>query len=223
MMETHWTAVDNYIADSLFAPDDALGHALRASAEAGLPPHHVSPAQGRFLQLVAKASGARNILEIGTLGGYSTIWLARSLPAGGRLLSLEADPRHAGVATANLAYAGLASLAEVRRGQALDLLPQLSADGHPAFDFIFIDADKASAAEYFSWAVKLARTGSIIIVDNVVRGGALADSAARDPGVLGVRRLHELIAAEPRVAATTIQTVGCKGYDGFTFALVTRP
>jgi predicted O-methyltransferase YrrM len=220
MME-QWTTVDGYIAETLFTSDDALDHALRTSAEAGLPPHHVSLAQGRFLQLVARACGARKILEIGTLAGYSTIWLARALPTDGRLLTLEFDPQHAEVARANLAYAGLASLAEVRCGRALDLLPQLTAEGLLSFDLIFIDADKASSADYFAWAVNLSRVGSIIIVDNVVRDGALADSDSKDPSVLGVRRLHEIIATEPRVTATTIQTVGCKGYDGFTFALVT--
>ena len=219
--ESRWTAVDEYIAGTLLPADEALDHALRASTEASLPPHQVSPAQGKFLQLIATACGARTVLEIGTLGGYSTIWLARALPAGGRLITLELAPRHAEVARANLAHAGLDSSVEVRCGRALDLLPQLAAEGHPPFDLVFIDADKVASADYFTWALKLSRVGSVIMVDNVVRNGALADATSDDPNVLGSRRLHDLIAAEPRVTATTMQTVGCKGYDGFTFVLVT--
>lgn len=222
MADSCWTTVDNYIADTLIPSDEVLDHALETSADAGLPPHQVSPAQGRFLQLIAKACGARAILEIGTLGGYSSIWLARALPAGGRLITLEAVSKHAEVARANIAHAGLAALAEVRCGTALDLLPQLAAEGLPPFDMVFIDADKVASADYFAWAVKLSRIGSVIIVDNVVRDGALVDPTSDDLSVRGVRRLHELIAAESRVTATTIQTVGCKGYDGFTFALVTH-
>jgi len=221
MTESHWTAVDQYIVDTLIPSDAALGHALQSSAEAGLPPIQVSPAQGRFLHLLARACGACNILEIGTLGGYSTIWLARALPADGLLITLELDPKHAEVARANVAYAGLEPRIEVRRGLALDLLPALAAEGRPPFDLTFIDADKATSAEYFTWAVQLSRVGSVIVADNVVRGGALTDATSNDPSVDGARRLHEAIAAEPRVSATTIQTVGLKGYDGFTFALVT--
>jgi predicted O-methyltransferase YrrM len=222
MPDPHWTTTDDYITQTLALSDDALAHALQSSTAAGLPPIQVSAAQGQFLHLLARASGARTILEIGTLGGYSTIWLARALPPGGRLISLELNPHHAEVARANLAYAGLASVAEVRCGRALDLLPPLAAEGLPDFDFTFIDADKAASPDYFDAAVNLSRPGSLIITDNVVRAGALADATSEDPNIRGVRRLHELIAADPRVTATTLQTVGCKGYDGFTLALVTR-
>ena len=221
MNESHWTAVDEYITETLGLNDEPLEHALRTSAEAGLPLIHVSPPLGRFLQLLAQTCGARNILEIGTLGGYSSICLARALPAGGRLITLEAVAKHAEVARANLAHAGLAAIVEVRCGQALELLPQLAAEKLPPFDLTFIDADKASTPDYFSWAIELSRPGSLIVADNVVRRGALIDSASEDSAVRGARRLHEQIAADPRVLATTIQTVGGKGYDGFTLALVT--
>jgi predicted O-methyltransferase YrrM len=171
--------------------------------------------------LLALAVGARRILEIGTLGGYSTIWLARALPPGGQLVTLEVDPRHAEVARGNLARAGLAGLVEVRLGAALDTLPQLAAEAGGPFDLFFIDADKQSTPDYFTWALRLGRRGSLIIVDNVVRGGTVADAASDDPSVLGMRRAFEMIAAEPRVSATAIQTVGTKGYDGFLLALVT--
>lgn len=173
-----------------------------------------------MLQLLAKGIGARRILEIGTLGGYSTIWLARALPPDGRLITLELDPGHAALARDCIAGAGLAGVVEVRCGAAAELLPALAVEGLPPFDFSFIDADKASCAIYFDWAVKLSHPGSLIVVDNVVRGGALTDSASNDPDVQGVRRLHEQLRFDPRVSATTIQTVGCKGYDGFTLALV---
>lgn len=216
-----WTAVDHYISDLFIPADASLDATLRASAEAGLPPIHVSPNQGKLLQLLAKVQGARAILEIGTLGGYSTIWLARALPAGGRLITLEADPKHAEVARTNIARAGLANIVELRLGRALDALSQLAAEKRGPFDLIFIDADKAGTPDYFAWALKLSRVGSLIIADNVVRNGALVDAVSNDPGVRGARRFHELVAAEPRVSATTIQTVGGKGYDGFTLALVT--
>jgi predicted O-methyltransferase YrrM len=222
MKDKRWTEVDDYISGALLSSDEALDNALRTSAEAGLPSIQVSPAQGKFLHLLARACGASAILELGTLGGYSTIWLARALPGGGRLISLEGAPQHAEVARANIAHARLADVAEVRCGRALDLLPSLANEGLPPFDLTFIDADKAAVADYFAWALRLSRPGSLIIVDNVVRGGALADASSDDPSVAGVRRLHELITAEPRVSATTIQTVGCKGYDGFTLALVTH-
>ena len=216
-IEARWIAVDRYIMDALIPSDPVLDAALEASAAAGLPPIQVSPAQGKFLHLLARVQGARTILEIGTLGGYSTIWLARALPPGGRLITLEADPHHAGVACANIAYAGLADVVELRQGRALETLPELAGP----FDFIFIDADKPSNADYFTWALKLSRPGSLIVVDNVIRDGAVIDAASTDPDVQGVRRLNELLAAEQRVSATTIQTVGSKGYDGFTMALVT--
>jgi predicted O-methyltransferase YrrM len=216
-----WTAVDRYITEALVPADPALEAALEASAAAGLPPINVTPNQGKLLMLLALIQGARSILEIGTLGGYSTIWLARALPAGGRLVTLEADPKHAEVARANIARAGLADVVELRQGRALDTLPQLAAERRGPFDLIFIDADKPSNPDYVAWALTLSRRGSLIVVDNVVREGAVVDTSSDDPGVRGVRRMNELLAAEPRVSATAIQTVGSKGYDGFALALVT--
>ncbi|MEA2382297.1 MAG: hypothetical protein QOH72_2268 [Solirubrobacteraceae bacterium] len=221
MTDERWTAVDSYVAGLLVPSAPALDAALAANAAAGLPAHDVSPVQGRLLELLARMRGARRILEVGTLGGYSTIWLARALGPGGRLVTLERDARSAGVARANLARAGLAGVAEVRVGAALDTLPVLAAEGPEPFDLVFLDADKQSAAEYLGWALRLTAPGSLIVADNVVRGGALADADSADPRVQGVRRLHELLAAETAVCATTIQTVGAKGYDGFTLALVT--
>jgi predicted O-methyltransferase YrrM len=220
MNHEQWTAVDQYITDLLIPADPALEGALAASVAADLPAISVSPAQGKLLMLLAQLQGAQNILEMGTLGGYSTIWLARALPEGGRLVTLEADPKHADVARKNLASAGLDSVVEVRLGRAAETLPQLVAEGRGPFDLIFIDADKPSYPEYFGWALKLARRGSVIIADNVVRKGAVADPASTDPNVRGVRRFNELVAAEPRLSATVIQTVGSKGYDGFTLARV---
>src|SRR5205823_2568734 len=221
MSEKLWTAVDRYIDDALVAPDAALDAALQASSKAGLPAIAVSPSQGKLLHLMARAQGARRILEIGTLGGYSTIWLARALPADGRLVTLESDPKHAEVARANIARAGLTHVVELRLGKALDTLPELAAEGRGPFDLIFIDADKPSNADYFAWALRLARRGSVIVVDNVVRGGAVIDAASADANVQGARRFYDALAAEPRVVATAIQTVGSKGYDGFAIALVT--
>jgi predicted O-methyltransferase YrrM len=221
MPQSQWTAVDHYLADLLVAPDPALEAALQSSVAARLPPIQVTPGQGKLLWLLARISGARTILEIGTLGGYSTIWLGRALPADGRLITLEAEPQHAEIARANLARAGLADRVEVRLGLALTSLPQLAAEGRAPFDLIFMDADKGNAPEYFTWALRLSRRGSLIIVDNVVRDGAIVDSASRDASVRGMRRLLELMAAEPRVSATALQTVGAKGYDGFAVALVT--
>jgi predicted O-methyltransferase YrrM len=220
MTQEKWTEVDRYITDLLVAPDPALDAALAASAAAGLPPINVAPNQGKLLHLLARIQGARRILEIGTLGGYSTIWLARALPPGGRLVTLEADPRHAEVARANLARAGLAGVAEVRVGRAADTLPQLAAEAGGAFDLIFVDADKASTAEYFAWALRLSRAGTVIIVDNVVRQGAVADAASTDAAVQGIRRFNQALAAERRVSATELQTVGSKGHDGFALAVV---
>jgi predicted O-methyltransferase YrrM len=220
MSQEQWSAVDGYITDTLLTPDPVLDAALKTSAEAGLPAISVTPNQGKLLHLLAKARGARTILEIGTLGGYSTIWLARALPAGGRLITLEFEPAHAQVARANLARAGLSDMVELRVGAALETLPQLAVEHAGSFDFIFIDADKENYPGYFTWALKLSRPGTIIIADNVVRNGAVIDPASSDPRVQGVRRLHEMIAGEPRVSATAIQTVGSKGYDGFTLAVV---
>jgi predicted O-methyltransferase YrrM len=215
-----WTAVDRYITDRLVQPEPALDAALKASAAAGLPPHDVSPSQGKLLELLARLQGARTILELGTLGGYSTIWLARALPPRGRLITLEADAKYAEVARAIIARAGLASVVELRVGRALETLPQIAAEGRGPFDLIFIDADKQSNPEYFEWALELSYPGSLIVADNVVRDGAIVDPASGDPSVQGVRRFYDLLGAEPRVSATAIQTVGSKGYDGFAIALV---
>ena len=221
MAEEIWAAVDRYITD-LIAPSDAvLDAVLASSAAAGLPEIHVSPSQGKLLYLLARIQGAREILELGTLGGYSTIWLARGLAEGGRLLTIETDPKHAEVAAANFARAGMASIVELLLGPALETLPRLAANGRGPFDLIFIDADKENYADYLRWALKLSRIGTLIISDNVVRNGAVIDPASSDPRVQGVRRFYEALAAEPRLSATAIQTVGSKGYDGFSIALVT--
>lgn len=219
--EAAWTAVDRYVEDLLVRPEAALQEALAASAAAELPPIQVSPAQGKLLMLLAQIRGARTILEIGTLGGYSTLWLARALPEGGRLITLEVEPKHAAVARANIARAGLADAVELLLGPALDTLQRLAAEGRGPFDLIFIDADKPGYPDYLPWALRLSRVGTVIIADNVVRDGEVADAASADPRVQAVRRFHELLAAEPRVSATVIQTVGSKGYDGFAIALVT--
>jgi predicted O-methyltransferase YrrM len=215
-----WTDVDAYFASALAPADEALAAALRASDAAGLPHINVSPPQGKLLQLLARIQGARRILEIGTLGGYSTIWLARALPADGRLISLEYDPKHAEIARANLAHAGLDKIAEVRTGAALDTLPQLAEEGQGPFDLVFVDADKVNNPHYLEWSLRLTRPGSLIVVDNVVRGGAVVDAASSDPGIRGTRRLIELLAENPKVSATAVQTVGSKGYDGFVLARV---
>ncbi|MFO1512601.1 MAG: O-methyltransferase [Verrucomicrobiota bacterium] len=222
MSQEQWTAVDRYLSDTLLSPDPSLDAALQASTDAGLPAISVTSNQGKLLHLLALAQGARNILEIGTLGGYSTIWLARALPAGGRLVTLEFEPKHAEVARANLARAGVADRVELRIGAALETLPHLVAERRGPFDFIFIDADKENYPGYWEWALKLSRRGTVIIADNVVRNGAVIDPASSDPRVQAVRRLHELISVEPRVSATAIQTVGSKGYDGFTLAVVIK-
>jgi predicted O-methyltransferase YrrM len=215
-----WTAVDDYVTGLLAPPDKELEAALRAGEAAGLPQIQVSPPQGKLLYLLAKTIGARSILEFGTLAGYSTIWLARALPPGGRLISLEADPRYAEVAAASIAAAGLGEVVEVRVGAALDQLPQLDAEMVAPFDLTFLDADKVNTPEYFSWALEHSRPGSLIVADNVIRDGRLVDLGDEEPAIAAQRRFHELLAAEPRVEATTIQTVGGKGYDGFTLARV---
>jgi predicted O-methyltransferase YrrM len=220
MSQELWTTVDRYLVDLLLPVDPALDAALAASVAAGLPEIAVAPTQGKFLHLLARMCGATNILEIGTLGGYSTIWLARALPADGRVVTLEIDPKHAEVAKANFASAGVANVIELRLGPAIETLPQLVREGRGPFDFVFIDADKPSAPDYFAWALKLTRPGSVIIVDNVIRNGEVANAVSIDPNVQGVRRLNEMVAAEPRVSATAIQTVGVKGYDGFVMARV---
>jgi predicted O-methyltransferase YrrM len=220
MTQDQWTAVDRYITELLVPADPALDQALRRSAVAGLPAINVSPNEGKLLYILARVNRARRILEIGTLGGYSAIWLARALPEDGRLVTLEADPRHADVARANIAGAGLAGVVDVRVGLALDSLPRVAAEDPEPFDLVFIDADKVNNAEYFGWALRLTRPGSLIVIDNVVRRGRVADAGNADPDVQGVRRLNEVLAAEPGVTATAIQTVGSKGYDGFAVALV---
>jgi predicted O-methyltransferase YrrM len=215
-----WVAVDGYIERLLIAPDAALEAARAASTAAGLPEIAVTASQGKLLHLLARMQGARRILEIGTLGGYSTIWLARALPVDGKLVTLEADAKHFDVARANLEHAGLSAKVDQRLGRALDTLPQIAAEGRGPFDFVFVDADKENCAPYFEWALRLSRPGTAIVVDNVIRDGAVADAATTDSLVQGIRRFNEVLAAEPRVSATTIQTVGSKGYDGFTLALV---
>ena len=214
-----WTAVDDYVTGLVVQPDGALEAALKATDAAGLPAIAVSAPQGKLLALLAGIQGAAKVLEIGTLGGYSTIWLARALPPTGKVISLEVDPHHAEVAGANVAAAGVADRVDIRVGPALDTLPTLT--GEAPFDLVFIDADKANIPAYFDWSVKLGRPGTVIVVDNVVRNGALLDTSAERPDVVGVRQLHELISTHPSVTATTIQTVGAKGYDGFTLAVVT--
>jgi len=213
-----WTAVDQYITDTIVSEDHILRAATEAGIAAGLPQISVTPSQGKLLYLLARLQGARTILEIGTLVGYSTIWLARAAGPNGRVISLEAEPAHASVARDNLARAGLERIVDIRVGKALDTLKGVE----PAapFDLVFIDADKESNPDYFQWALRFSKPGSVIIIDNVVRDGAVIDAATTDPRVLGVRRLNLLIAAERRVSATTIQTVGSKGYDGFTIARV---
>jgi predicted O-methyltransferase YrrM len=220
MSQDQWTAVDRYINELFIPPDPVLDAALKDSAEAGLPSIQVTPSQGKLLAILAQSIGASAILEIGTLGAYSTIWLGRALPPGGRLVTLEVNPKHAGVARANLARAGLNEVVELRLGAALESLPQLAMEKRGPFDLVFIDADKPNAADYWAWALKLTRPGSLIITDNVVRQGALIDANSEDENVQGMRRFSEALAAEKRVSATVMQTVGSKGYDGFAIALV---
>jgi predicted O-methyltransferase YrrM len=215
-----WTAVDEYVSGMLAPHDEALSAALEASEAAGLPAIQVSPPQGKLLHLLARAVGARAVLEFGTLGAYSTIWLARALPADGRLITLEADRSYAEVARGSIDRAGLAAIVELRVGPALEALPQLEAEGAGPFDLVFIDADKVHTPDYFAWAIEHVRPGGLIVADNVVRGGTLADAAGDDATIRAQRRLHDILAADSRVSATTIQTVGVKGYDGFTIGLV---
>jgi predicted O-methyltransferase YrrM len=221
MPNDQWSKVDDYITDVLVKPDAALDRALETSHAAGLPAIAVAPGYGKLLHVLARLVNARAILEIGTLGGYSAIWMARALQPGGRLISLEFDPKHAELARANLANAGVDRLVDVRIGPALEALPKIAVEGIAPFDLIFIDADKPNTAEYFRWALRLARVGSLIVVDNVVRNGEVANAATTDTAVQGMRRFMEIAAAERRVIATALQTVGSKGYDGFSIALVT--
>ncbi|AWT47564.1 MULTISPECIES: O-methyltransferase [Streptomyces] len=215
-----WDDVDFYFSSHLAPDDDVLQAALRDSEAAQLPHVNVTAPQGKLLRLLAEMQGARTILEIGTLGGYSTIWLARALPADGRLISLEYSAKHAEIATRNIARAGLDKVVEVRVGPALESLPKLADENPPPFDLVFIDADKANNAHYVEWALRLTRAGSVIVVDNVVRGGRVADSDSTEPDIQGTRAAIELIAAHPRLSGTAIQTVGSKGYDGFALARV---
>ena len=217
-----WTAVDRYFSDQLKLSDAALEAALAANKAAELPAIDVAPNQGKLLQLFAQLAGAKRILEIGTLGGYSTIWLARALPAGGRLITLEFNPKHAEIARSNVARAGLTDVVEIRVGAALDTLPKLQAEMKEPFDMVFIDADKPNNAAYLRWALKLSRRGTLIIIDNVVRDGAVIDANSSDKDVQGARHLFELLAGEPRLSSTALQTVGTKGYDGFAIAILTE-
>ncbi|WP_330291405.1 O-methyltransferase [Streptomyces sp. NBC_00576] len=215
-----WEDVDDYFTTLLAPADDALEAALRDSDAEGLPHINVAPNQGKLLQLLAQIQGARRILEIGTLGGYSTIWLGRALPADGRLITLEYDAKHADVARRNLARAGLDTITEVRTGPALESLPKLADENPAPFDLVFIDADKANNPHYVEWALRLTTTGSLIIVDNVVRGGAVSNANSTDPSIRGTRTALQLIADHPRLSGTAVQTVGSKGYDGFALARV---
>jgi predicted O-methyltransferase YrrM len=216
-----WTAVDRYATDLLVRPADALVAALAANQAAGLPAIDVSAPQGKFLRLLAQTMGARRILEVGTLGGYSTLWFAGALPPRGRVVTLELDPHHANIAAANIARAGLADRVEIRVGPAADSLRQLIDESAELFDLAFLDADKASLADYYTLTRRLCRTGAVIIADNVVRKGAVLDAASTDEAVQGVRRFNDLVAADPGVDATILQTVGAKGYDGMTIVRVT--
>jgi predicted O-methyltransferase YrrM len=218
--QEQWSAVDEYFSDLLVPKDPALEQALRNNAAWDLPAHDVSALQGRLLYVLARAIGARSVLELGALGGYSTIWLARAVPDDGRVVSLESNAQHAEVARANVAQAGLAGVVEVRVGPALETLPKLASDGAGPFDMVFLDADKRNNAEYLEWSLALSHPGTLLVADNVVRGGEVVDGGTSDPDVAGIRRFTELLAADPRVTATAIQTVGSKGYDGFALALV---
>lgn len=220
MSETAWSTVDAYFDSVLALRDDVMERVLKASSAAGLPEINVTAAQGKLLQLLVRSNGSRNVLEVGTLGGYSSIWMGRGLPAGGRVTTLELKPEFAKVAEKNIAMAGLEKVVEVRVGKAIESLPILAAQEREPFDFVFIDADKPSNADYFEWAIKLSRRGTIIVVDNVVRDGSVADAQSDDDGVKGARRVLEMMGKEKRVAATAIQTVGGKGWDGFAMAVV---
>lgn len=221
MTQNIWEAMDKYLETMLIPQDSALDDALKSAEAAKLPAIQVSSVQGKLLHLLAHILGARKILEIGTLGGYSTIWMARALPEGGRIITLEADPKHAEVARKNFMRAGVENKIELRLGKALDTLPQVAADRLGPFDLVFIDANKSNMPEYFEWSLKLARLGSIIIADNVVRAGAVLDSESKDADIQGIRRFLEMAGKEKRVSATALQTVSRKSYDGFAFLLVT--
>jgi predicted O-methyltransferase YrrM len=220
MSDRIWGRVDDYIVDKLVQQDGALAAALAANGAAGLPTIDVSPAQGKLLHLLVRMTGARRILEVGTLGGYSTIWMAKALPEGGELVTLDYEPRHAEVARKNIERAGLADRVTVRLGAAAETLPALAAERPAPFDFVFIDADKPSNTIYLDWAIRLGRPGTVIVLDNVVRNGEVANAASTDPNVRGSRGAFDLMAANPRLSATALQTVGSKGYDGFAIAIL---
>lgn len=215
-----WKEVDRYITDHLIPADSVLEEAQAANAAAGLPTIDVAPNQGKLLHLLARVAGAKKILEIGTLGGYSTTWLARALPEGGSLITLEFDAKHAEVARKNIARAGLDKMVTVKLGAALDTLPLLVEEGEGPFDLIFIDADKKNIPNYLTWSLKLSRKGTLILVDNVIRDGEVIDASSEDPNVQGARQLFDVLKSEPRLQATALQTVGSKGYDGFAMAVV---
>jgi predicted O-methyltransferase YrrM len=219
-MEKTWADVDRYLGDLLAPHDAALERALDSNHEAGLPPIDVPPLLGKFLDVMVRTCGARRVLEIGTLGGYSTIWMARALPPDGRVITLELEPRHAEIARENLREAGVLERVDIRVGRALDSLQKLHAGGAAPFELVFIDADKQSMPEYLEWSLKLSRPGTVIVADNVVRDGKVLDLESTDPQVRGVQRFLEMAAREPRLSATAIPTVGARGYDGFAVAVV---
>lgn len=221
MSEALWGRVDDYIVDRLVKADTPLADALAANAAAGLPAMDVSAAQGKYLSLMIRITGARRVLELGTLGGYSTIWMARALPADGKLVTLEYDPKHAQVARRNIAAAGLGDKVTIHVGAAVETLPIVATENTAPFDFIFIDADKPSNPIYLDWAVKLSRPGTVIILDNVIREGKVLDAANTDPRVIGTRAAYDIIGSHPRLEATALQTVGSKGWDGFAIMVVT--
>ena len=220
MRQELWTSVDNYLGEVLVRQDRHLDNAVAASEAAGLPSIQVSPPQGKLLEILIEMMAAKNILEVGTLGGYSTIWMARSLPAGGRVVTIEIDAKHAQVALENFNSAGLGEKIDLRTGNAREVMPAMIEEGAGPFDFVFIDADKASNPDYFGWALEMSRPGTVIIVDNVIREGNIVDAESEDASVKGVRRLNEVMAANPRISVTALQTVGVKGYDGFSIAIV---
>lgn len=222
MSHDTWSAVDEYVVEALGLAEPLFTEVQRACDEAGLPPIQVSAAQGKFLEILVRMTGARRILELGTLGGYSAIWMARALPPGGIIVTVEMDPKHAAVASSNFERAGVSDRVELRVGSALETLPLISESREGPFDLFFIDADKANIPAYFEWALRMSHAGSVIVVDNVVREGAVVDASSEDPSVKGVRRLNEMLAAERRVDSTVLQTVGVKGYDGFAIAFVNR-
>jgi predicted O-methyltransferase YrrM len=217
-----WTTVDDYLTEALVPADPIQQATLAANAAAKLPAIDVSPTQGKFLHLLSQIHGAKRILEIGTLGGYSAIWLARALPPEGKLITLEFEPKHAAVARENIARAALSSLVEIRIGPAVDSLAQLNAESPEPFDLIFIDADKPNNPTYLEWALKLSRKGTVIVIDNVIRDGEIANSASTDPAITGTRAMFEMLSANPNLKATALQTVGSKGYDGFAIAVVSE-